>query len=106
MNNPGMFYSTHSFYPPYYACPEGKCCASAFSAAWAFISQSALIGSELWLAAMCKDLELAYTSPFSSAQANKRWFLAIVSVVSLIFGFVLIFTLEPYDIGPSAAYVK
>ncbi len=101
-SDPARFYSDKYFYDSSKVCPPNACCASKFSAAWAFISQFCLLSSELWGAAICRDLQLAYTNPFSSYQENKRFFLITITLVSILSGFLLLFVAaEPYQIGVS-----
>lgn len=100
-NDPKYYYSDTYFYDRRIPCPVDECCASQIAVSWAFVTQFCLLSSELWFAAICRDLQLAYTNPFSSYQENKRFFAIAITVVSLCSSFGLIYIADPYQIGVS-----
>jgi len=101
INDPSYYYSDLYFYDWRIQCPVGECCASTTAVAWAFITQFCLLSSELWFAAICRDLQLAYTNPFSSYQENKRYFAIVITVVALCSSFGLVYFARPNQIGVS-----
>jgi len=101
-NDPDYYYSDSFFFDGRIQCPAGECCASPASVVWAFVTQFCLLSSELWFAAICRDLQLAYTNPFSSYQENKRYFAAVITVVALCSSFALVYLVRPDRIGVSA----
>lgn len=77
------FYSDNINLEPYY-------CKSSSLAGWlAFITQFALLGSELCFLIISMDLRMAYTNPFSSYKQNRIYFALFVILASLSTSIIL-----------------
>lgn len=77
-------YSDDAMVAPFY------CNSSVSASRWAFITQFSVIGVQMCFLIISVDLRLAYTNPFSSYKHNKRYYVAIVIIFSLLTSFCLI----------------
>lgn len=79
-----MLYSNFTDNPPY------NCDATKLAAVFSFITQAAMLGSELIFLTITIDLRMAYTNPFSSYKQNKYYFAMFVVGISISTGIALI----------------
>jgi hypothetical protein len=83
------FIDNQKFYDDDLGSSPYLCHSSVHAGYLAFVTQFALVGSELCFLVISYDLRLAYTNPFSSYKENASWFFWSVISGSLVTAFAL-----------------